>query len=502
MNDTISLLRSIHLNRATGGSTFVKVEMKAFDPCQTTIIESVEAMKCPFYSVPYKVCSMSKETYDQVCKFLATNNLGELLQPLSYDLEEDRFVTPPIPKHKKTIGLIDFYAGKEDFTPIRLYLSSILPMSIQDYYILNAMINWDTRKYHPVIEGLDTLSQVVKMKDLCRKISKPRGDYLIIGTGGLTEKSAVGFFNDKYKVWAWDNKILNDFVNTLTHVQKGRFRDLYSVSPTTYYKCAYQNPEYRIGSDDKWLFDRLVSHLDKVIDKDERPSKSDRMTKNLRHKVWEQFNGRLLDGKCFSCDGNITFENFHAGHVISKKEGGTKTLENLRPLCQSCNCSMGSEHMYDYIRRNKFKGVKNLTSNTPQPPAPINPQVVEMMTTMKTILSHIPSIDNMFKKGQKIEEENPIFSPNKESKLILQRDGNLVLYGKDRVLWASNTDNKGESPRFLIIQNDGNVVLYDKHNKPFWHTNTCGKKSEKMVVENDKVRLLDSSDNTIWTSNH
>lgn len=504
MSDTITLLKAIQSNLATSGSTFVKVEMDSFTQCQHSVVESFEAMKYPFYSIVYRICSASKSTYDQISKFLTSQNLTELLTPLSFDLDVGYFITPPIPKHKRTVGLVDFYSDKGDFSLIRLSLASIPPSNIQDYHVLNIMINWETHKHSPFIEGVDRLTQVVEMKKLSRKLSKPKGEYLIIGTGGVIEKSpnAGGFFNDKYKVWSWDAKILNDFIETILHIQKGRFRDLHSVSPTTYYKCAYQKPEYRIGSDDKWLFDRFISHLDNVIDKDEKPSSRDTLTKNLRHKVWEQFNGRLLDGKCFSCDGKITFENFHAGHIISKKEGGKKTLDNLRPLCQSCNCSMGSEHMFEYIRRNQFAGVKNLPSNNPsKPETPVlNPQTAAMMETMKGILSHIPSLDNMIRKGQKIEEESPIFSPNKESKLILQKDGNLVLYGKERVLWASNTDNKGHAPRHLIFQTDGNVVIYDKLNKPLWATNTCGKDSEKMVVDDDRVKLLSSSNQVLWAS--
>ena len=49
----------------------------------------------------------------------------------------------------------------------------------------------------------------------------------------------------------------------------------------------------------------------------------------------------------------------------------------------------------------------------------------------------------------------------------VQEDGNLVLYangGTDnfKVLWASNTYNKGEGPYSLKARTDGNLVLYDR----------------------------------------
>lgn len=57
-------------------------------------------------------------------------------------------------------------------------------------------------------------------------------------------------------------------------------------------------------------------------------------------------------------------------------------------------------------------------------------------------------------------------------KLAMQSDGNLVMYGGSGVLWASNTDGKGTGPYNLVMQNDGNLVIYDRSGV-VWATNTC-----------------------------
>ena len=55
--------------------------------------------------------------------------------------------------------------------------------------------------------------------------------------------------------------------------------------------------------------------------------------------------------------------------------------------------------------------------------------------------------------------------------LALQTDGNLVLYSADyRPIWASNTD--GRDVQRLIVQPDGNLVLYRANGTPVWATNT------------------------------
>ncbi len=58
------------------------------------------------------------------------------------------------------------------------------------------------------------------------------------------------------------------------------------------------------------------------------------------------------------------------------------------------------------------------------------------------------------------------------SRAIMQHDGNLVVYdGAGRPLWASNTDGHAES--IAIVQDDGNFVVYDANAKPVWASNTC-----------------------------
>ena len=51
-------------------------------------------------------------------------------------------------------------------------------------------------------------------------------------------------------------------------------------------------------------------------------------------------------------------------------------------------------------------------------------------------------------------------------RLVMQKDGNLVIYGKDNVVvWAA--DKQG-SPQKLVLQDDGNLVVYGTDGKPLW----------------------------------
>ncbi|ROI00869.1 hypothetical protein EGI05_02120 [Chryseobacterium daecheongense] len=72
-------------------------------------------------------------------------------------------------------------------------------------------------------------------------------------------------------------------------------------------------------------------------------------------------------------------------------------------------------------------------------------------------------------------------------RFIMQADNNLVLYrerpGLTNVLWHSNTYRSTGTPS-LIVQNDGNMVIYSDGN-PLWSSNTA----VNYYVANPHVKL-------------
>lgn len=68
-------------------------------------------------------------------------------------------------------------------------------------------------------------------------------------------------------------------------------------------------------------------------------------------------------------------------------------------------------------------------------------------------------------------------------KLILQPDGNLVLYQGSYALWNSGTHYRGVVR--AAMQTDGNLVLYDNYNRAKWATNTSGRPGTWLNVQND-----------------
>jgi len=75
--------------------------------------------------------------------------------------------------------------------------------------------------------------------------------------------------------------------------------------------------------------------------------------KNIKVIVWNHYIGEnIIHHRCLCCKKVlISNTSFHVGHVISEKDGGTHEINNLRPICSSCNHSMGSENMIEFVKK-------------------------------------------------------------------------------------------------------------------------------------------------------
>ena len=91
-----------------------------------------------------------------------------------------------------------------------------------------------------------------------------------------------------------------------------------------------------------------------------------------------------------------------------------------------------------------------------------------------------------------------LHSANGQYTLVLQAsDGNFVLYAPGgRALWAS-----GRAADFVVMQSDGNLVGYLNNGKPTWATNTAGSGGSRLVVQNDGNVVIYSATRAVWATN-
>jgi hypothetical protein len=121
------------------------------------------------------------------------------------------------------------------------------------------------------------------------------------------------------------------------------------------------------SSDDSVIsFDSDVYHVGYILVSDDEDSCDEKVktTQNKHSKkrkksiplavkkiVWNKYIGENIGKhKCYCCRlTDITQISFHCGHVISESNGGKINIENLRPICQNCNSSMGTKNMDEFI---------------------------------------------------------------------------------------------------------------------------------------------------------
>jgi hypothetical protein len=109
--------------------------------------------------------------------------------------------------------------------------------------------------------------------------------------------------------------------------------------------------------------------------------------------------------------------------------------------------------------------------------------------------------------GQALSPGQELRSDNGLHTLILQADGNVVLYGRDsRALWSTNTWGL-KNPREFVMQADGNLVLYDTSNVARWSSGTWNNPGAFLNVQDDGNLVIyragsqtETADNALWFS--
>jgi len=80
-------------------------------------------------------------------------------------------------------------------------------------------------------------------------------------------------------------------------------------------------------------------------------NKRKKISQKERKLVWEKDFKDKEKGVCKVCNKvEININTFQSGHIISHKNGGETSFENLKPICVSCNNKMGTLNLYDYMK--------------------------------------------------------------------------------------------------------------------------------------------------------
>jgi hypothetical protein len=104
--------------------------------------------------------------------------------------------------------------------------------------------------------------------------------------------------------------------------------------------------------------------------------------------------------------------------------------------------------------------------------------------------------------NQELKATEQLLAANGKTRLVMQSDGNLVLYRVDNggVLWASGT--YGKPMTHVLMQPDGNFVGYNNTTTvAYWSSGTYGHSGASLVLRDDgNLLVVDQSGAQLWAT--
>lgn len=101
--------------------------------------------------------------------------------------------------------------------------------------------------------------------------------------------------------------------------------------------------------------------------------------------------------------------------------------------------------------------------------------------------------------GQRLNAGEQIVSANGGYSLVMQGDGNAVVYGRAQALWWTGTTTFGT---YLVLQADGNLVAHNPNGSVAWNSGTWDSPGARLVMQDDGNLVLYRADGSPrwWTN--
>ncbi len=92
-----------------------------------------------------------------------------------------------------------------------------------------------------------------------------------------------------------------------------------------------------------------------------------------------------------------------------------------------------------------------------------------------------------------------LLTPDGKYRMVLQKDGNLVVYSPTHPIWNSMTSGKPSAQ--LSMQPDGNLVIYDTSGNALWTSSTSGSGQSSLIMQPDGNLVIYRGDGTAaWST--
>jgi hypothetical protein len=103
--------------------------------------------------------------------------------------------------------------------------------------------------------------------------------------------------------------------------------------------------------------------------------------------------------------------------------------------------------------------------------------------------------------NQYINVSQNLLSPDTQSTLNLEPNGDLVLNSDFQSTWSNGVNSTNASASFVVMQPDGNLVEYDNSGQALWSSGTTGSGNYLSLQTDGNLVIYNSSGSPLWSSN-
>ena len=171
-------------------------------------------------------------------------------------------------------------------------------------------------------------------------------------------QEALGILTEKLEITEVDNlkNIIDEYNLKLSTWDTIRFPENKTITKKIINKCKETGlflGLFKYTHDDigyKWVKE-IIYNNSGILLKTEKKGKK-KIPKKIKDDSWDKYIGKEHGSiLCICCNKTeIQQKNFIGGHIISEKNGGEINIDNIIPICNECNLSMGSKNMDTFIK--------------------------------------------------------------------------------------------------------------------------------------------------------
>jgi HNH endonuclease len=286
---------------------------------------------------PYHNIITQTKVDNEIIKLVGPLNNHDLLYYASYV----SFLTKEQLTDTTEVSLVDYLIKHILINPdlfIQVFTKTIAKLSEID---LKLEQNYDLL----LCEYIDMFIKRIYQSKVFPIVSDSRTAYEL-GYYRLTHINNPQTSSGSNKYSSFDNK-LHELLDA-----KSGFVDLDTLEiKTTLPVKTYSHKTFRIAGSNKVLYDNVMKIISKY--RAQVGGKRKTIPKAKRTELWDKYFKDKRIGSCLVCNCQLdVVGTWEAGHVIAYSKGGSDDLENLRPVCQRCNRSMGTQNMGEWARIN------------------------------------------------------------------------------------------------------------------------------------------------------